>query len=164
MNILLVVDDFRSSGAVIDAVLALRPARETVVKVLEVIEPPALLVGREMGGYDPALETALQAEREDAEASVQKVAGVLRWHGFEVIVATEYGKAKAKILEVAEKWPADLIVLDAHEHGGLESLLSRSVVQSVAKHAFCSVELVRPPAVRSVSGTHDEQFKAAGAE
>lgn len=40
MNILLVVDDFRSSGAVIDAVLALRPARETVVKVLEVIDPP----------------------------------------------------------------------------------------------------------------------------
>lgn len=163
MNILLVVDDSRSSSAVIDAVLAQRPARETIVKVLDVLEPPALLVAREMGGYDPELETALQAEREDAEASVESVARVLRSHGFEVMAATEYGNAKAKILEVAEKWPADLIVLDAHEHGGLESLLSRSVAQSVAKHASCSVELVRTPAVRSTSGTGGEPCKAAGA-
>jgi nucleotide-binding universal stress UspA family protein len=149
MKILLAIADSHDSDAVTGAVLAQRPARETTVKVLQVIEPPALLVAREMGGYDPELETAFQAQREAAEANVERVAEVLRSHGFEATTLVEEGYVKAKILEVADSWPADLIVLGAHEHSGLEGIVTRSVTQSIAKHALCSVEIVRNPAVRS---------------
>jgi nucleotide-binding universal stress UspA family protein len=102
-----------------------------------------------MGGYDPELEVALQSQKEAAEANVERVAEMLRSHGFEASTLVEEGYVKAKILEVADSWPADLIVLGAHEHSGLEGILSRSVTQSVAKHALCSVEIVRNPVVRS---------------
>jgi nucleotide-binding universal stress UspA family protein len=143
MNILLVIDKANYSNAVTNAVLAQRPAQETSIKVLQVVEPPALLVTREMGGYDPELEIAIEAQHQDARENVEKVAEMLRYHGFEVNTVAEHGDPKAKILEVAEQWPADLIVIDAHEQSGLQGLMSRSIVQSVAKHAPCSVELVR---------------------
>lgn len=149
MKILLALDASHDSDAVIDAILAQRPARETTVKVLQVLEPPPLLVAREMGGYDSELETALQEQREEVSAKVARVVELLRSHGFNARELVEEGDPKVKILEIASAWPADLIVLGAHEQTGLQGILSRSVTQSVAKHAPCSVEIVRNPAVPS---------------
>ncbi len=149
MNILLAVDGSPNDEAVIDAVLQHRAPGETMVKVLHVLEPPPLLVTREMGGYDAELDSVLQSQREEAETNVQKIAGTLRSHGFLVSSVVEYGDAKAKILELAAGWPADLIVLGSDVHGSLDGLLSRSVSQSVARHALCSVEIVRTPLVHS---------------
>jgi nucleotide-binding universal stress UspA family protein len=149
MKILLAIDASQDSDAVIDAILAQRPARETTIRVLQVLEPPPLLVAREMGGYDPELETVLQEQREEANAKVARVVELLRSHGFDARELVEEGDPKAKILEIAGAWPADLIVLGAHEQNGLQGILSRSVTQSVAKHAPCSVEIVRNPAPRS---------------
>ena len=149
MKILVAIDASHDSDAVIDAILAQRPASETTIKVLQVLAPPPLLVAREMGGYDPDLEAALEGQRETASAKVSDVVELLRSHGFDARALVEEGDPKAKILEVARSWPADLIVLGAHEESGLQGILSRSVTQSVAKHAPCSVEIVRHPDVRS---------------
>jgi nucleotide-binding universal stress UspA family protein len=55
-----------------------------------------------------------------------------------------HGNPKKVILDEAEKWGADLIVLGAHGMSGIERLLLGSVSQAVALHAQCSVEIVRP--------------------
>lgn len=47
------------------------------------------------------------------------------------------------ILEEAEAFGADLIVVGSHGHGMLERFLLGSVSQAVALHASCSVEIVR---------------------
>lgn len=145
MNILLAVRDSSDGDAVIDAVFDHQSAGKTWVRVLQVLEPPPLLVTREMGGYDAELETALQSQREEAEVNVQKIADTLRSHGFLVSTVVEYGDPKTKILELAAGWPANLIILASDEHGRIEGLLSRSVSQAVARHAPCSVEIVRRP-------------------
>jgi nucleotide-binding universal stress UspA family protein len=53
------------------------------------------------------------------------------------------GDARSVILEVAQKWPADLIVLGSHGRHGMDRVLMGSVSEAVAIHAACSVEIVR---------------------
>lgn len=53
------------------------------------------------------------------------------------------GAAKRVILDEAEKWKADLIVLGSHGYPAWERLLLGSVSQAVVSHAKCSVEVAR---------------------
>jgi nucleotide-binding universal stress UspA family protein len=56
------------------------------------------------------------------------------------------GSPKGVILEEAESWKADLIVVGSHGYPTWERLLLGSVSQAVVSHAKCSVEVVRLPA------------------
>lgn len=53
------------------------------------------------------------------------------------------GSPQAAILEEAEVWKADLIVLGSHGYGTWHRLLLGSVSQAVVSHANCSVEVAR---------------------
>ena len=55
------------------------------------------------------------------------------------------GSPRSVILDEAESWGADLIVMGSHGYGRWERLLLGSVSQSVVSHAKCSVEVVRCP-------------------
>lgn len=145
MKILLAVDNSKFSQAAVNAVIAQARPQETEVRVLHVAEPPSLLMGREMGGYDPEFEKVWTALREQAKALVEKTSDRLRGLGFSVTPALEEGDPQSKIIDVAKEWHADLIVLGSHGHKGLERFLMGSVADSVARHADCSVEIVRLP-------------------
>jgi nucleotide-binding universal stress UspA family protein len=47
------------------------------------------------------------------------------------------------ILDEAEKWKADVIVLGSHGRSGFDRMVMGSVSESVALHARCSVEVIR---------------------
>jgi nucleotide-binding universal stress UspA family protein len=53
------------------------------------------------------------------------------------------GDARGAILDEAENWGADLIVLGSLGHHGIKRFMLGSVSESVAMHALCSVEVVR---------------------
>ena len=120
----------------------------TEVRVLHVLEPPSLLMGREMGGYDPEFEAVWSALRDEAKALVEKTTTILRTAGYQVTPALEEGDPKSKIVDLAAEWKADLIVLGSHGRKGLRRFLMGSVAESVARHASCSVEIVRLPSAR----------------
>ena len=54
------------------------------------------------------------------------------------------GDARSTILDLAQAWPADLVVLGSHGRRGWDRFLMGSVAESVAVHAHCSVEVTRP--------------------
>jgi len=56
------------------------------------------------------------------------------------------GDARETILRAAEEWPADLIVLGARGLGAMAGFLLGSVSLGVARHARCSVLVVKPGA------------------
>src|SRR5438874_1642876 len=143
MRILVALDDSRFSQAAIETVIEQARPHDTDVRILHVVESPPLLVAREMGGYDPALETALESQKQNAEALVLKAAELLRARGLKVAATLEVGDPKSKILDVAEEWRADLIVVGSHGRKGLNRFLMGSVSDAVARHACCSVEIVR---------------------
>jgi nucleotide-binding universal stress UspA family protein len=76
---------------------------------------------------------------------VTKVADELRFKNLKVTTTVEQGDAKSKIIDWASKWRADLIVVGSHGRKGLEHFLLGSVSEAVARHAGCSVEIVRIP-------------------
>lgn len=142
MKILLAVDGSKYSDAVIRTVAQERQ-RGVQVRVLHVLERPPALATREMAGYHSALPAAAQREKSQAQALLAKIGDRLRSKGFKVGTILEEGDPKSKILELARKWRADLIVVGSHGRRGLEHFLLGSVSEAVARHAPCTVEIVR---------------------
>jgi nucleotide-binding universal stress UspA family protein len=149
MKVLLAVDDSKFSEAATEAVIGQARPQDTKVRVLSVKEQPGHLTAGGMAGYDPELDNELKEEVREAEALVTKTAELLRSKGFEVTSSAEWGDPKYKIIDVAEEWGADLIVLGSHGRSGLSRFLMGSVSEAVARHAHCSVTIVRIPAGKS---------------
>jgi len=145
MKILLAIDDSKFSQAAIQAVIAQAHVKDTEVRVVHVVEPPSLLVAREMGGYDPALEAVWDGETKLAQTLVDRAAETLRTAGMKVSIAVLQGDPKSMIIDAAEEWHADLIVLGSHGRSAVDRFLMGSVSEAIARHAHCSVEIVRIP-------------------
>ncbi len=145
MKIVLAIDGSKFSEAAAQAVITQGRPESTEIQVLHVVEPPSLLVAREMGGYDRALDAVWETETKEAQALVTKVADRLRSKGLKVTTTVEQGDPQSKIIEAASKWRANLIVVGSHGRKGLEHFLLGSVSDAVARHAGCSVEIVRIP-------------------
>ena len=145
MKILIAIDDSDFSKGALQSVIARPWPSNTEVKVLHVVEPPSLLMGREMGGYDPEFEMVWKALREQAKDLVSKTAEKLRGAKFNVSTELVEGDPKSQIIDIANDWHADMIVLDSHGRTGLGRFLMGSLSQDVVRHAHCSVEIVRTP-------------------
>lgn len=85
--------------------------------------------------------------REQADAIVKSAAEKLSSIGPDVSVTTKtiLGSPKQVILDEAETWKPELIVVGSHGYPTWERLLLGSVSQAVVSHAKCSVEVVRIP-------------------
>ena len=145
MRILLAIDDSKFSEAAVETVIEQARPHRTEVRILHVVESPPLLVARELGGYEPALQNALefQKQRRPRQSSRQGRGDCSVPESLKVTAALETGDPKSKILDVAEEWHADLIVLGSHGRKGLNRFLMGSVSDAIARHACCSVEIVR---------------------
>jgi nucleotide-binding universal stress UspA family protein len=146
MKILIAIDGSDFSQAALQSVIARPWPPDTEVKVLHVVEPPSLLMGREMGGYDPGFEVVWKALREQAKDLVTKAAEKLRAAKFNVSTDLVEGDPKSEIIDIAKEWQADMIVLGSHGRTGLDRFLMGSVSQGVVRHAHCSVEIIRTSA------------------
>jgi nucleotide-binding universal stress UspA family protein len=142
-RILLAIDDSKFSETAMQMLIAQVRPQETEIRVLQVVEPLPLLVVREMGGYDPDMEKLWEARTQQAEELVAKFAENLHSKGLRASTSVVQGDPKAKIVEAAEQWKAELIVLGSLGRTGLARFLMGSVSEAVARHARCSVEIVR---------------------
>ncbi|MBM2802896.1 MAG: nhaX [Deltaproteobacteria bacterium] len=150
MRILLAIDGSEQSEAAVDEIARQHFPADSEVRVISVVEPayfPVTISGEgvNMSIYEEIEKTA----RERARAAVEKAAAKLRAdeESCQVNVTTEVisGSPKGVILEQAEAFGADLIVVGSHGYGMLERFLLGSVSQAVALHARCSVLIVRGP-------------------
>ncbi len=144
MRILLAIDDSKFSEAATHAVIAQAipgKAEVRVVHVVDIMENPFPA----MTAFDAEIEHAPNVQRKPAEALVEATAELLQAKGLKATTAVEWGDPKSKILDAAQQWHADLIVLGSHGRTGLERFSMGSVSDAVARHAPCSVEVVRIP-------------------
>jgi nucleotide-binding universal stress UspA family protein len=147
MKILLAIDGSRFSKAAARSLLALAPPHSQV-RVLHVLEPPTALIARGMAGFDTDMRTVWQGQRKAAQAMAMKIADQLRSKNLEVKALVMQGDPRSKIVDVASKWHADLIVVGSHGRKGLERFLMGSVSDAVVHHAPCSVMVVRVGSAR----------------
>jgi nucleotide-binding universal stress UspA family protein len=145
MRILLAINDSKSSEVAAQMVIDQAHPGQTEVRVLNVVRPPNLLVVREMVGNDSALENSWEMQAEAAETMVERVGARLHAIGVKTSWSVELGDPRAKILEVAENWYADLIVMGSDQRTRMAGYLPGGIPETVARKAHCSVEIVRVP-------------------
>jgi nucleotide-binding universal stress UspA family protein len=146
MKILLAIDGSPHSQDAVDEV-ARRPwPSNSTIRVLSVIQPYT----------PPATEIALAAVVDDvrrqltaeAEHLVIRAAEGLRAGSVSTETAVREGDPRAAIVDEAEQWGADLIVVGSHGRTGVKRWLLGSVAGAIVSHAPCSVEVVRKRPVR----------------
>jgi len=92
--------------------------------------------------YLPALEKIAREQSQSiVDAAVAALAGGLD-KSLSVSGEVLQGLPREAILEEAEKWDADLIVMGSHGYGAWRGFLLGSVSRAVVTQAKCSVEVV----------------------
>jgi nucleotide-binding universal stress UspA family protein len=144
MRILLATDGSSFSEAAVKEVASLIRPQETEVLVLEVVEPLMYFVPPQMApGYAPE-QAERQRELSDlAKTATAAAADKLRSAGFRAGSRVVESDIRTGILDMAAEWKPDLIVLGSHGRRGVKRFLLGSVAESVARHAKCSVFIVR---------------------
>ena len=148
MKTLLAVDGSIYSDAAIEDV-AHRPwPPQSEVKVITAAEIP-IMPGMEPWTATPAyFEELEKAVRESAQSVIEAALPKLNTtqdKTLKISSAVIQGSPRQVIVEEAEKWGADLIVMGSRGLGAWNRLLLGSVSNSVVHHAKCSVEVVRKP-------------------
>jgi nucleotide-binding universal stress UspA family protein len=144
MKILLPTDASEYAEKAVKAVAGRGWSEGTTVKIISVPELP-VLVG-EFPYYDPEQWKDMANKMEaQARENVKNAGTALEKTG--VQIETEVTDPKdspaGAIVEAADDWRADLIVMGSHGRRGLDRIVLGSVSESVALHAHCSVEVVR---------------------
>ncbi|HEX2919411.1 MAG TPA: universal stress protein [Edaphobacter sp.] len=144
MKILLAVDGSKYTDVVVNSLIGRAWPEKSEVRVISVAHTIPYIT-------DPLLiGLACQLDLEKAEVAratklAEEVAKKIshKAPGLKVSTTVPSGSPKNLIVEEAENWNADLIMLGSHGYGPGHRLVLGSVSQAVVTHASCSVEVVR---------------------
>ena len=152
MKILLAIDGSDCSDAAVEEV-ARRPWPEgSSVKVLTALEIPVAPTPEGWAippDYFEEMEVGLRKQGQNVvNRALQKLKANKTLSVDAVLVS---GSPRPVILDEAETWGADLIVLGSHGYSAWKRFLLGSVSQAVVSHSKCSVEVVRGPRAKDKS-------------
>ena len=147
MKILLAIDDSKFSEAAVGNVIGQFKPEGTEVYVFTVVESLALTTPAYTLGAGPVFvencTDILNKWRADARSLVEQTAKKLQAAGFKATAIVGEGETRAAILDRAEQWRPDLIIVGSHGRRGLDRFLLGSVSEGIARHARCSVQIAR---------------------
>jgi nucleotide-binding universal stress UspA family protein len=146
MKILLAVDGSPCSEAAVDEVASRPWPSDSELRVVTAFEiplsptPEAWAIQPE---YYDQMERAVHEQTQKVVdvtcARLKKALG----QPMNVTGQALQGAPQSAILEEAERWKADLIVVGSHGYGTWHRLVLGSVSQAIVLHAKCSVEVAR---------------------
>jgi nucleotide-binding universal stress UspA family protein len=146
MKVILAVDGSRCSEAAVEEVKSRRWPEGTEIKVLSAVDAPIPDVpDAPMFILYPARMQMMEEERKRMNHVVKTTASKLRESASDLNIEELVmdGPPKQVIVEQAESWPADLVIVGCHGYGNIKRFLLGSVSQAVAVHAPCSVLIIR---------------------
>lgn len=162
MRVLVAVEDEQFGSAIIDFVTAHVWHAGTIFRLVHVVEQSS--VGDKVTAiYGSGIDNEILEQRtKRGSALLNKLRDTLQpkvgsLNPVEVTVL--FGRPHHAILETAEEWKADMIVVGSHGRKGLSRFLLGSVSLSVVTHADCTVIIVRLPKPAE-SETEGEAAKA----
>ena len=146
MKILLAIDGSAHSKAAIEEVARTLFPLNTKVRIVSAYEKiPVITTDGSMGVSQEFFAESDRFALKAAEDTIENAAKILRKKNPTLIITTIAieGAPKSVILEEAERFVADLIVVGSHGCGVVERFLLGSVSHAVSLHANCSVLIVR---------------------
>jgi nucleotide-binding universal stress UspA family protein len=155
MKVLLAVDGSEYGLAAVEEAARTPWPAGSVIRIVSVADIPMLATTWVM---PMPVGNRNEWERIFEERSVENTAQAMARFGeiagaqTEVTAKTLNGDPKIAILDEAERWGADLIVVGTHGYNALERLWLGSVSRAVASHAKCSVEIARRRKAQGADG------------
>lgn len=152
MKILLAVDGSAYSDAAVEEIVKRPWPPESEIKVITAVALPIMvgMVGIEPWAASPEyfepMEKAIRGAAEDVIKQAMAKLNTIDDKTLKISTEIIEGSPSQVIVDEAEKWHADLIVVGSRGLGAWNRLLLGSVSSGVVHHAKCSVEIVRPPA------------------
>src|SRR6185295_8762988 len=142
MKLLLAVDSITTLDILLDEMMTRSWPSGTEARVLSIVEDGEvpLETWREEGYRVAAVR---QEMRRRGEQITARAVERLRELGIRAEVVIMRGNPDFHISFAARKWPADMILIRAHNRTGFRKWLLGSVAKSVVESAPCSVEIVR---------------------
>lgn len=133
------------------------------VSVIAVYDPlTPTLIGRFIPPVAGTIKESNQADRDWLEQVLKDAAMKLTQPGVKVLTGIREGNPKRVLVEAAREWSADCIFVGSIGSGSpFERFVLGSVSASVAAHAHCSVEVVRPSKT-SGGNNHERQSEVSG--
>jgi nucleotide-binding universal stress UspA family protein len=145
MKILLAIDGSKYSDAATQAVLQQMKPEQTELYILHVVSPVDSYPSVPHAVHAHDIQAAQQALLNSGEDLLAHAAELLDKAGFKVHTALETGNPGPAIVAFAEQRHCDVIVVGSRGRQGLDRMLMGSVAEFVARHASCTVEIVRIP-------------------
>lgn len=147
MKILLAIDGSKCSEAAAESLIKNYRPEGVEVLVFHAVETTRLMPTTYGFGTGPVFAQDFLQIAEQWKTEGQKlVAGIakrLQAAGFTASTAVEEGDARELVLDRAREWKPDLILVGSHGKKGIDRFLLGSVSEAVARHATCSVQIVR---------------------
>jgi nucleotide-binding universal stress UspA family protein len=119
---------------------------ETEIRLVTVLPPQESVMGAAplvWASLSNELQEILRTAREEAEDRLRGLSEVFQEPGKRVSAELLRGDPATALIGAAESGTADLVVLGSHGEGGMDRFLLGSVSERVARHAPCSVLVVR---------------------
>ncbi len=148
MKILIAVDFGLYGKAQIEFLRNIQGAKDVQMKLIHVVDP---LRWELQSAYLNTMELAnaiVNERRESAEKLLNEIASKLQKDYGEDSIEAEVreGNVAEEVLQAAEEYGANLIVVGSHGKTGMQRFMIGSVSQTVSTHAKCSVLIARPAA------------------
>lgn len=148
MRVLIAVDDELFGSACADFVTEHVWQPGTIFKIIHAVEP--VYIGDRLSAmYGLDLENQILQDRQaygrDVVAKVKEVLEKKLPAGIAIETNVIAGSPHHVILDTAETWKADSIVMGSHSRSGFDRFLMGSVSLAVLSHANCSVVIVKLP-------------------
>ena len=143
-RILIAVDETPCSDKVISYAKEYFLSNESSIALITVVPPnsPITYGADPLLGQQPIIVPEItEIQQETSEKFVQNVAQQFSASA-SVFTFTRVGSIKQEILEVAQEWAADLIIMGTNGRTGFDHFISGSVSESVMRHANCPVFIV----------------------
>lgn len=149
MRILFATDGTKQSDAAMEMLERFRLGTADEVRVVSVIDMAVPMAVDIYGGYLPDSAEFERNAREHAggilEATVNHMNGHFGDPKPKISTEVLFGSPESRIVEAAEEFRPDLIVLGSHGYKAWERMLLGSVSDSVLHHVHCSVLIARCP-------------------
>jgi nucleotide-binding universal stress UspA family protein len=146
MKILLAIDGSVYSDAAMDEIAARPWPPKSEVKVISAVDLP-VMVGIEpwavSADYFEQMEKGIRDAAQDSINRAVSKLNAVDDKTLKISAEIIQGSPRQVIVDEAERWSADLIVMGSRGLGAWNRLLLGSVSSAVVHHAKCSVEIVR---------------------
>ena len=148
MKIVLAIDGSDFSKEAVKELAKMPLPNDSEISIINVYEHPAMSTPELMatgGSLNNYFEEFINGAQKMGDKIVLEASNVLKSKNEEFIITTNVvsGLPKSAILEKAESFDADLIVVGSQGQGAFSRFLLGSVSQYLATHAKCSVMIVK---------------------